>query len=87
MMDMMERMMGKKPEGEGKGKGDKPGGQGGTGSTGLSDSGNATAGGETDGKAEERRAPKAGGAAGQEIPSEFKKAFEAYNRGVEQKLK
>lgn len=87
MMDMMERMMGKKPEGEGKGKGDKPGGQGGTGSTGLSDSDNATAGGETDGKAEERRAPKAGGAAGQEIPSEFKKAFDAYNRGVEQKLK
>jgi hypothetical protein len=87
MMDMMERMMGKKPEGEGKGKGDKPGGHGGEGSTGLSDTGNEAAGGETDGKAEERRVPKASGTAGQEIPSEFKKAFDAYNRGVEQKLK
>lgn len=89
MMDMMERMMGKTPEGEGKdkGKGDKPGEQAGEGSTGLSDTGNEAAGGGTDGKGEARRVPKAGGSAGKEIPSEFKKAFDAYNRGVEQKLK
>ena len=89
MMDMMERMMGKTPDGEGKskGKGDKPGEQGGEGVTGESDTGNEASGGKIDGAGEERRVPKAGGSAGQEIPSEFKKAFDAYNRGVEQKLK
>ncbi|MDP3849281.1 MAG: hypothetical protein Q8Q59_02175 [Luteolibacter sp.] len=92
MMDMMERMMGRKPEGEGKGegkeKGDQPGDKAGEGSTGLSDSANeATAGAAGDGKDETRRVPKAGGAAGREIPSEFRKAFDAYNRGAEQKAK
>jgi len=89
MMDMMERMMGKTPggDGKGKGKGDKPGDQAGEGSTGLSDTGNEATGGNADGKEEIRRVPKAAGTAGQEIPSEFKKAFDAYNRGVEQKLK
>jgi len=89
MMDMMERMMGKKPEGEGKGggKGEQPGDQAGEGSTGLSDSANEAAGGDGDGKAAERRVPKASGRAGVEIPQEFNKAFDAYNRGVEQKIK
>ncbi len=95
MMDMMERMMGKKAEGEGKGKGKgegegegEGGEQGGKGQTGLSDSGNeATGGAAGDGKSEARRVPKAGGAAGLEIPAEFRKAFDAYNRGAEQKLK
>jgi hypothetical protein len=91
MMEMMERMMGKTPEGDakgkGNGKGDKPGGQGGEGSSGLSDTGNDAAGGDAGGQGEERRVPKAGGTAGQEIPGEFKKALDAYNRGVEKKLK
>jgi hypothetical protein len=90
MMDMMERMMGKKPEGEGpgKGKGDKPSDQGnGGGVTGESDTGNEAAAGAPGGNAEQRRVPKAGGSAGQEIPSEFQKALDAYNRGVEKKLK
>lgn len=87
MMDMMERMMGKTPEGKGKGKGDQPGDQGGEGSTGLSDSSNNSAGGDSGGKGGARRVPKASGTAGQEIPDEFKKAFDAYNRGVEEKLK
>lgn len=91
MMDMMERMMGKTPEGEGKGKGgdkgEKPGDQAGEGSTGLSDSANEATGGEGDGKATVRRVPKASGKAGLEIPQEFNKAFDAYNRGVEEKIK
>jgi hypothetical protein len=88
MMDMMERMMGKNPDGEGKGKNGKPKDDGGGGGmTGESDTGNEAAGGETGGKTEQRRVPKAAGNAGQEIPSEFKKALDAYNRGVEQKLK
>ena len=91
MMDMMERMMGKTPEGEGEGKGgdkgEKPGDQAGEGSTGLSDSANETTGGEGDGKATVRRVPKASGKAGLEIPQEFNKACDAYNRGVEEKIK
>jgi hypothetical protein len=91
MMDMMERMMGKTPEGEGEGKGgdkgEKPGDQAGEGSTGLSDSANEATGGEGDGKATVRRVPKASGKAGLEIPQEFNKAFDAYNRGVEEKIK
>lgn len=89
MMDMMERMMGKTPEGEGKGgeKGEQPGDQAGEGSTGLSDSANEAAGGGGDGKTTERRVPKASGRAGLEIPQEFNKAFDAYNRGVEEKIK
>lgn len=88
MMDMMERMMGKKPEGQGTGKNGQPKNDGGGGGiNGESDTGNEAAGGDTGGKTEERRVPKASGTAGQEIPSEFKKALDAYNRGVEQKLK
>ncbi len=87
MMDMMERMMGKKPEGDGKGKGDKPGDQGGNGVTGLSDEANGATAGQTGGKSEARRIPKAGGSAGHALPEEFRKALDAYNRGVEQKVK
>jgi hypothetical protein len=89
MMDMMERMMGKKPggEGKGKGKGDQPGEQAGEGSTGLSDTGNEAVAGDAGGKSEARRIPKAAGSAGLEIPEEFRKAFDAYNRGTEEKLK
>lgn len=89
MMDMMERMMGKDPDGEGKGKGkgDKPGDKGGEGMTGLSDAANEAGGGETGGKSEARRVPKASGGAGRVLPEEFSKALDAYNRGAEQKTK
>lgn len=85
MMDMMERMMGKSPE-SGK-EGEKPGDKGGKGMTGDSDSGNEGVEGTAGGDVEERRVPKAAGTAGAEIPAEFRKAFDAYNRGVEAKLK
>ena len=87
MMDMMERMMGKKPDGSPKGKGGKPSDQGGGGVTGLSDAANEAAGGPSGGKSEARRVPKAAGGANLEIPEEFKKAFDAYNRGAEKKIK
>jgi hypothetical protein len=89
MMDMMERMMGKKPDGQGKGKGkgDKPGDQGGEGMTGESDTANEATSGQAGGKSEVRRVPKAAGTASLEIPEEFKKAFDAYNRGAEKKIK
>ncbi len=89
MMDMMERMMGKEPEGDqkGKGKGDKPGDTAGEGATGLSDQANEAGGGQTSGKSEARRVPKASGTAGQVLPEEFRKAMDAYNRGAEQKVK
>jgi hypothetical protein len=89
MMDMMERMMGKKPggKGQGQGKGGQPGDQAGEGSTGLSDTGNEGAAGDTGGKSETRRIPKAAGSSGLEIPEEFRKALDAYNRGTEAKLK
>lgn len=90
MMDMMERMMGKQPGGKQPGeKGEQPGEgtEGGKGQTGLSDAGNEAIGGNPDGKTGERRIPKAAGTAGREIPEEFKRAFDAYNRGAEQKAK
>jgi hypothetical protein len=88
MMDMMERMMGEK-SGEGKGKpgGKKPGDQAGNGAGGKSDTDNDETNGNANGTGEVRRVPKAAGTAGREIPNEFKKAFDAYNRGVEEKLK
>lgn len=95
MMDMMERMKdGEKPgdkegkgKGKGKGKGDKPGEEGGKGKTGLSDTANDATSGDASGKSEARRVPKAGGNATLEIPEEFRKAFDAYNRGAEKKVK
>jgi len=90
MMDMMERMMGKEPgekgqkgEGEGQGEGEEPGDQPGQGNGGLSDAANETNGGNASGDGEIRRIPKASGSAGTDIPSEFRKAFDAYNRGLE----
>jgi hypothetical protein len=89
MMDMMERMMGKKPGGKGKGqgKGGQPGEQAGEGSTGDSDTANEAVAGQAGGKSEARRIPKAAGSSGTEIPEEFRKAFDAYNRGTEKKIK
>ncbi len=87
MMDMMERMMGQKPDGDGKGKNGKPSDQGSNGMSGLSDEANGATTGETGGKSEARRVPKAGGSAGHALPEEFRKALDAYNRGAEHKLK
>ena len=88
MMDMMERMMGKKPDGDkSPGKGKKPSDKGGGGVTGDSDTANDATGGLSGGKTEVRRVPKAAGAASLDIPEEFKKAFDAYNRGAEKKVK
>lgn len=90
MMDMMERMMGKKPEGDqpGKGKGGKPSDKGnGGGVSGLSDTPNDLTGGQAGGKSEARRVPKAAGSAGHALPEEFRSALDAYNRGAEQKIK
>lgn len=87
MMDMMERMMGKTPEGdkkgEGEGKGKQPGDKPGQGQTGDSNSANTANGGAGDGKQEARRIPKAAGAAGKAVPEEFRNALDAYNRGAE----
>ncbi len=91
MMDMMEKMMeqgeGKEGDKEGKGKGKKPGDQGGQGMTGSSDAANDPTGAAGDGKSEVRRIPKAAGTAGHALPEEFRKALDAYNRGVEKKVK
>ena len=87
MMDMMERMMGKKPDGDSKGKGGKPSDTGSNGMNGLSDEANGATDGQAGGKSEARRVPKAGGSAGHALPEEFRKALDAYNRGAEQKLK
>ena len=90
MMDMMEKMM---EQGEGKdgekkdGKGKKPGDQGGQGMTGESDAANDPTAAAGDGKSEVRRIPKAAGAAGHALPEEFRKALDAYNRGLEKKVK
>lgn len=84
MLDMMERMMGKTPEGDKPGeKGNQPGDKGGQGMTGDSNSANTANGGAGDGKQEERRIPKAAGVAGKAVPEEFRNALDAYNRGAE----
>lgn len=91
MMDMMERMMGKEPNGkkpgQGQGKDGKASDQGGGGQTGGSDTAATADGTAGDGTAGQRRVPKAAGSAGTEIPGEFRKAFDAYNRGAGQKVK
>ena len=87
MMDMMEQMM---KEGEGKEPGKKPGdkpGQNGGGMTGESDDPNSATAGNSDAKSEERRVPKAAGTGGAPLPEEFRKALDAYNRGMEKKVK
>ena len=86
MMDMMERMMGKKPGGEPK-PGNQPGDQAGKGQTGESDTGNEASNGQDSGNSETRRVPKAAGATSAALPEEFRKAFDAYNRGAEEKVK
>jgi len=89
MMEMMERMMGRKPEGQGdkKGKDGKPGENAGDGNGGESNANVETIDGASGGKVEERRVPKAAGGGNQEIPEEFRKLLDAYNRGAENLVK
>ena len=91
MMEMMERMMGKTPEGdkpgEKPGQGKKPGDSGGQGQTGDSNTPNEHINGAANGSQEIRRVPKSSGTTSQAIPLEFRKAFDAYNRGAEQQIK
>ena len=68
-------------------KGKKPGDKGGQGMTGDSNAANTVDGGLTGGKSEVRKVPKAAGSAGRALPEEFNKALDAYNRGVQQKVK
>lgn len=90
MMDMMERMLGKKEgegEGKGKGKGKGAGSEGGEGKTGDSDSANSANSGNAGGNVNERTVPKSAGQAGKGLPGEFQQALDAYNRGLEGKTK
>ena len=89
MMDMMERMMGREPgqQKNGQGKDGQSGDSGGQGQSGDSDAANQGTGGPSDGKGGIRRVPKAAGSASREIPEEFRKAFDAYNRGAEKLVK
>lgn len=88
MMDMMERMMGKNPDDSKKSneKG-KASDTGSNGLTGDSDAANSSTDGETGGKSEVRKVPKASGSAGKSLPEEFNQALDAYNRGAEKKAK
>jgi hypothetical protein len=87
MLDMMQEMMGQGKPGDkpgqqpGQGKGE--GQEGGEGQTGDSDSANSANAGQSGGKLEERRVPKASGRAGQNLPPEFQQALDAYNRAAE----
>lgn len=87
MMDMMQRMAGKEPGGEGK-QGEPGGENPGTGlKGGESDTPNDAVTGASGDKVEARRVPKAAGTAGKALPEEFRKALDAYNRGLEGKVK
>jgi len=87
MMDMLQRMMGKKPgkpspggeQKEGK-EGSKEGG--GNGLTGDSDAANQENNGDASGDTTQRRVPKASGKTGSQLPREFQKALDAYNRNT-----
>lgn len=89
MMEMMERMMGGKPVGQSDQKGNdgKTGDSAGEGNGGKKDADGETDTGAAGGKVEERRVPKAAGNGNQEMPAEFRKLLDAYNRGAENLVK
>jgi len=89
MMDMMERMMGKPPDADkdSKGKGAGSSNQGGEGDKGAAEVMGTPSADPTGGKSEARRVPKASGNAGHELPNEFQKMLDAYNRGAEKTQK
>ena len=82
MLDMMERMMGKKP-GDKKGppeEGKKPSDKGdGGGVTGDSDTKNGMVDGGVGEESVERVIPKGSSPAGRSLPNEFRKLLDAYN--------
>jgi hypothetical protein len=82
MMDMLKNMMGQ-GQGQGKKPGKKAGNKGGEGMTGESDTANQSVSGANGGNKEERRVPKAAGTAGRPVPTEFRDALDAFNRGAE----
>ena len=83
MLDMMQRMMGQEPGGDQpgrqKGEGDvNNGGQQENG--GDSDAANSNQEGTVGGPSEARTIPKGSGPAGKDLPPEFQKALDAYNK-------
>ncbi len=81
MLDMMQRMMGQNPDGDQKSQSGKGQGQtGGEGQTGDSSSQNNVSPETGGGEKSERTVPKTSGSTGQNLPSEFQKALDAYNK-------
>jgi len=76
MLQMMEQMMGKGDEAK-----DKPAEKGGDGERNAdSDSANETETGPSNKTKGERRVPRAAGTSGTNLPPEFQKALEGYNK-------
>jgi len=81
MLDMMGQMMGKKP---GSKPSDSP--QGGEGTKGDSKSANTDNKGKQNNKSTgERRIPRAAGKSGTQLPPEFQKALDGYNKKAQTK--
>jgi len=80
MLKMMQRMLGKEAQGEGQEPAKKPGDQAGQGGTGDTDQQNQNITGDHIEKGQKRTVPKTAGTAGQNLPAEFQKALEAYNK-------
>ena len=81
MLQMMQRMMGQQPGDQpGQKPGEQAGDQAGEGQTGDSDTANQGVNGDNEGAKEERRLSKSSGRAGTELPQEFRKALDAYNK-------
>ena len=81
MLQMMEQMMGKGDKAE-----DKPSDQGGDGEINApSDSASETQTGPSNTEKGERRVPRAAGRSGTNLPPEFQKALEGYNKAQKNK--
>jgi len=81
MLQMMEQMMGKGDEAK-----DTPAEQGGDGERNApSDSANETETGPSNNTKGERRVPRAAGKSGTNLPPEFQKALEGYNKAQKNK--
>ena len=90
MLDMMERMMGREPsdqEGEqpGEGEGDKEGNTAGEGKTGESNTANENSSGKIGEEENVRIIPKGSAPSGADLPNEFRKLLDAYNRNEQSK--
>ena len=81
MLQMMEQMMGKGDKAE-----DKPSDQGGDGERNApSDSASETQTGPSNTEKGERRVPRAAGKSGTNLPPDFQKALEGYNKAQKNK--